>query len=433
MVGLPIPLPDLPALHRADPAAYPYLLQTVTGGGWDILFAYPDPPSLLDADAAQIGDCLDLPAATVAAPPDLSHLPFRGGWFVYFGYELGSLWERSVVRPAGGRLPLALVARAPAAILVDRSRSCAWIVAEDQARLQAIQRDLARRITPLPADFSVTAVQEEDSERYLHGVQRILDYIRAGDVFQVNLSRAWQAQFRSGDSGALYQRLCAVNPAPFAASVRLPGGAHIVSSSPERLVQVRNGRIETRPIAGTCRRDPDPQQDAQLRAALAASAKERAEHIMLVDLERNDLGRLARPGSVHVPALLQVESYAFVHHLESVVAGQLAGEKSLHDIGRALFPGGTITGCPKVRTMQIIAELEATPRQCYTGSAGYINCDGDLDLNILIRTFLCEGDQLQFRTGAGIVADSQPQRELHETREKAAGLLRAISPKVSHA
>lgn len=428
MVGLPIPLPDLLTLHRAAPAAYPYLLQTTTGSGWDILFAYPETPTILDADAAQFADCLALPPSPGDVPPDIAHLPFRGGWFVYFGYELGTLWEPSVVRPSGGRLPLAVVARAPAAILVDRSRQCAWIVAEDSARLHTIQHDLARLTTPLPADFSVTAAQEEDPERYLHGVQRILDYIRAGDVFQVNLSRAWQAQLRSGDAGALYQRLCAVNPAPFAASVRLPGGAHIVSSSPERLVQVRSGRIETRPIAGTCRRDPDPQQDARLRAALAASAKERAEHIMLVDLERNDLGRLARPGSVHVPALLQVESYAFVHHLESVVAGELAGRKSLHDIGRALFPGGTITGCPKVRTMQIIAELEGTPRQCYTGSVGYLNRDGDLDLNILIRTFLCDGDQLQFRTGAGIVADSQPQRELHETREKAAGLLRAISP-----
>ena len=216
------------------------------------------------------------------------------------------------------------------------------------------------------------------------------------------------------------------NPAPFSALVQMDEWA-IVSSSPERLVRLgRDGLLETRPIAGTHPRSEDPDEDARQRSRLQMHPKERAEHIMLVDLERNDLGRVCETGSVHVPALLEIASYRHVHHIESTVSGKLRRDCTVFDALRAVFPGGTITGCPKVRTMQIIHALEQTPRRSYTGSVGYINCDGSFDFNILIRSFLLRGNQLSFRAGAGIVADSIAQRELEETRSKAQGLLRAL-------
>jgi anthranilate synthase component 1 len=216
------------------------------------------------------------------------------------------------------------------------------------------------------------------------------------------------------------------NPAPFSALLQMQDWA-IVSSSPERLVHLdRNGRLQTRPIAGTHPRSEDAVEDAVLRVRLQAHPKERAEHVMLVDLERNDLGRVCEPGSVKVAALMEIASYRHVHHIESTVCGQLRPDVSAFDTLRAVFPGGTITGCPKVRTMQIIHELEKTPRRSYTGSVGYINHDGSLDFNILIRSFLLRDRQLSFRAGAGIVADSVAQRELEETRSKARGLLRAL-------
>jgi anthranilate synthase component 1 len=217
------------------------------------------------------------------------------------------------------------------------------------------------------------------------------------------------------------------NPSPFSALIDM-GDWKIVSSSPERLACIdQTGRILTRPIAGTRPRSRSGEQDEALRAALLASAKERAEHVMLVDLERNDLGRVCVPGTVRVDALMELTSYAHVHHIESTVTGRLRNDTSVWDVVRAVFPGGTITGCPKVRTMEIIRELEAVPRRAYTGSLGYINTDGTMDLNILIRSFLLKGARLDFRAGAGIVADSVPERELEETRAKAMGLLNALN------
>jgi anthranilate synthase component 1 len=205
----------------------------------------------------------------------------------------------------------------------------------------------------------------------------------------------------------------------------LPGGA-IVSSSPERLVRVRERTVETRPIAGTRPRHAEASEDRALSSELMAHPKERAEHIMLIDLERNDLGRICRPGTVRVDELMALESYAHVHHIVSNVRGELRGEVTPGQVIRAVFPGGTITGCPKVRCMQIIAELEGAGRGPYTGSMGYLNHDGSLDLNILIRTIVCDESGVWLRAGAGIVADSDPQRELEETRAKARGLLLAL-------
>ncbi|MGB0514540.1 MAG: chorismate-binding protein, partial [Wenzhouxiangellaceae bacterium] len=266
----------------------------------------------------------------------------------------------------------------------------------------------------------------DDGARFERGVRRIREYILSGDVFQVNLSRGWRGMAKSTlDPVAIYRRLAERNPAPFAGLARMPRGT-LLSSSPERLVRVEDRRVEVRPIAGTRPRGDSALQDRALSSELLAHPKERAEHIMLIDLERNDLGRICLPGSIEVNELMIVESYAHVHHIVSNVRGRMPEGPGAVDVIRAVFPGGTITGCPKVRCMEIIAELERTGRGFYTGSMGYLGLDGRMDLNILIRSMSVSGRTLRFRTGAGIVADSEPAAELAETEAKARGLLRAL-------
>lgn len=433
-------IPDLLALHRRNPRRYPFLLQTLGGyPGWDILFAFPQlqlphassPSSGNSAPFLSQLDCLwKEHAALAVSDPAAAHLPFRGGWFVYLGYELLHELETSVARKSDGDdFPLAWLARIPAALLVDRSKQQAWAVAEDghAGCMETMLADLAEMGGASSVSIVVKDLAEEEPQQFLDGVARIKRYIREGDVFQVNLARRWQGRLTQGNAADLYAVLCERNPAPFAGLADF--GAHqIVSSSPERLARVTDDEIETRPIAGTHPRAATPEEDASLRQALISSAKERAEHIMLVDLERNDLGRICRPGSVRVDELMAVRSYAHVHHIESNVRGRLLPGTTPGQTLRALFPGGTITGCPKVRTMQIISELESSPRLAYTGSMGYLNHDGSMDLNILIRSFMLAGGELSFKAGAGIVADSEPQRELAETRAKAKGLLSALRP-----
>src|SRR6185503_6378246 len=265
-------------------------------------------------------------------------------------------------------------------------------------------------------------LSENDPGRYLDQVTRARDYIYDGDIFQAHLSRRCSAMLAPGATPTgLYARLRRANPAPFA-GLALYGDSAIISSSPERLVSVTGRRVDTRPIAGTRPRGADPARDAALIRELIENPKERAEHVMLLDMERNDLGRLAEPGSVKVDELMVVESYTHVHHIVSNVCAQLRPGTTPAEVIRAVFPGGTITGCPKVRCMQIIAELEQASREAYTGAMGWLNLDGDMDLNILIRTLVQKGRRLEFRAGAGIVADSVPERELEETRAKARGL-----------
>jgi 4-amino-4-deoxychorismate synthase (2-amino-4-deoxychorismate-forming) component I len=306
-----------------------------------------------------------------------------------------------------------------------------WIVAEEGAAalIPRIAADL-RRVAALPdarAGLIESAVTEDDPRRYLHAVERALEYIGAGDIYQANLSRGWQATLRQGmQPHQVYRRLRETNPGPFSGLALLDGIA-VVSSSPERLVSVRDGLVTTRPIAGTRPRGVDPQADLALARELHAHPKERAEHVMLIDLERNDLGRVCEAGSVQVDEFMTIESYAHVHHIVSNVRGCLRAEVTPGNVLAAVFPGGTITGCPKVRCMEIIAELECAARGAYTGSLGYLNRDGSMDMNILIRSLQLDGRALTLRAGAGIVADSIPERELDETRAKARGVLRALS------
>jgi len=425
--------PDLLALKHCWPERYPALFSTGGGAGWDILFAFPQTAQVLAAGASvQEADSFfsSLPQPSIATHPGTA-LPFRGGWLMALSYELGGLFESTAgASPDAAGFPLAWALRIPAAILIDHQRQQTWLMAEagQEALLDRMKADLLA-CPALPENRTLEyRLTEDKPDVFLEGIARIKSYIREGDVFQVNLSRGWQADFAQPVAPAgLYSRLRSRNPAPFSAVVEM-GGWAIVSSSPERLIKLEpGGKVLTRPIAGTHPRGATREEDDALKARLAAHPKERAEHIMLVDLERNDLGRVCEPGSVRVEALMELASYAHVHHLESTVSGQLKPGVSLHALMKSVFPGGTITGCPKVRTMQIIRELEKTPRRTYTGSLGYVNLDGTLDMNILIRSFLLKDRQAWFRTGSGIVADSDPERELAETRAKAKGLLNALS------
>ncbi len=439
------PTIDLLALHRLAPARYPLLLESSAQGSaqgrWDLLLVATGERLQLDRDGTTrdernqevAGDflaVLDAAWRLQRVSRDEPRWPFRGGWALMLGYELAAQVEPVLRLPsAPGDLPVAIALRCPAAVLRDHATGeCVMVAETSQADLlDAIAADVqkATSLRPLPAWQPPAAIEEDEPQRYTHGVQRVLEYLAAGDVFQVNLSRRWRARFdRSLDPAALFQRLRENNPVPFAGVFAQPDWA-VVSSSPERLASVRGDLVETRPIAGTRARFAGD-DDAERVRELVGHPKERAEHVMLIDLERNDLGRVCTPGSVEVDELMTVESYAHVHHIVSNVRGRLRSDATPGAVIRAVFPGGTITGCPKVRCMQIIAELEGAGRSAYTGAFGWLNRDGDLDLNILIRSAEVEADTLRFRTGAGIVIDSDPQRELDETRAKARGMLRAL-------
>jgi anthranilate synthase component 1 len=447
---------DLTQLCHARPGDYPYaLMSTVsvndTNSRYNIFFAYPQQTLTLDHNNSLLNntgmalekttgflDGLDYWWKSLRTPPQDSKnndLPFTGGWFVYLSYELAGEIEPCLQLPALQKnLPVALAVRCPAAIIYDRQENRTIAVAEtDYAYiLDKIEDDckaLAHSAYPCNSDTSIYAgsVTEAETESYLEQVARIKKYIYDGDIFQANLSRPWQVKIESSIPDVeIFKHLSKSNPGSFAAIIKM-GKAVVISSSPERLVRSKNNLVETRPIAGTRPRSSEDQTDAALAKELLAHPKEQAEHIMLIDLERNDLGRICKPGSMKVTELMTLESYQHVHHIVSNVQGELQDDVSPADIIRAVFPGGTITGCPKVRCMEILAEMEKEARGAYTGSAGYINRDGSLDLNILIRTMVREGSSITLRAGGGIVADSDPQRELEETRAKAKGLLRVFS------
>ena len=432
---------DLLALHRVNPQRYPYLLQSVAHGAsvarFDILFAFPGDTLRLDT-ADKLSESDDFLAqldkrwqteSSVSKKTSSDFLPFTGGWFLFLAYELAGQVEPSLNLPAANdALPVACATRIPAAVIVDHQQQQTYFVAEQghENLLAAFSADLDQLQHSPPAPTVSVTLTEEEPSCYLQGVERIKQYIVDGDVFQVNLSRAWQGECAGSVTPAdIYQNLCAKNPAPFA-GLAVMGKAAVISSSPERLVQVAGDRVETRPIAGTRPRAAREEDDDALQDELLKHPKERAEHIMLIDLERNDLGRVCVPGSVNVNELMVLESYAHVHHIVSNVRGRLRPDVTPGQVIRAVFPGGTITGCPKVRCMEIIAELEGEGRGAYTGAMGYLNLDGSLDLNILIRTITLSGRQVRLRAGAGIVADSVPEKELEETRAKARGMLLAL-------
>ena len=445
---------DLAALRRVAPARYPLLAVSSAAAldasarkhaRWDMLLVTHGEGFLRDAQ----GQLRDLSGNALAGGffdhleqvwqahrlPNRQHdgteaMPFRGGWALHLAYEMAEEVEPILHLPrAAGGLPMAAALRCPVALLHDHASGEVLLIAEAgaQALRDAVLADIAAiaALPRLPEWQPPSSISEDEPERFTGGVRSVLDYLAAGDVFQVNLSRGWQARFDAPlDPAMLHRQLTVANPAPFAGVFAHDDWA-VVSASPERLVSVRGDIAETRPIAGTRPRVMGD-DDADRIRELIGHPKERAEHVMLVDLERNDLGRVCVGGSVEVDELMTVESYAHVHHIVSNVRGMLRADATPVDVIRATFPGGTITGAPKVRCMEIIAELEGIGRGAYTGAMGWLNRDGDLDLNILIRSAEVEGDTLRFRTGAGIVIDSDPDKELAETRAKARGMLRAL-------
>ncbi|MBM3497238.1 MAG: aminodeoxychorismate synthase, component I [Armatimonadetes bacterium] len=296
-----------------------------------------------------------------------------------------------------------------------------------EERADALAARLTTRTPSLPepdAPLGAGVVGNFERDEYIASVARAIEYIHAGDIFQVNLSQRFSADLLV-HPWQLYRRARAGNPAPFAAYLGFPDGI-VACHSPERFLRIEDRHVTTRPIKGTRPRGATPQDDARLAEELLSSEKDRAELVMIVDLERNDLGRVCSYGSVRVPELLTLESYATVHHLVSTVVGTLHEGRSAADLLRATFPGGSITGAPKVRAMEIIDELEPTQRAVYTGAVGWLGFDGDLDLNIVIRTFLIREGRVHWQVGGGIVADSDPAAEYEETLAKGFALKRAL-------
>ena len=388
-----------------------------------------------------VGQILDCLRGLLATPnrekSDLpAHLPFTGGWLGWLGYELA--WEIEKLpdrQPDPLPFPVAYWYEPETFAILDHWEQILYLSANTTAGLD----DLVLKLASDPIDNNSLKIQTSlnssiepptglhfstSEAQYQQAIIQAQKYIQAGDIFQTNLSLRFSSQTNL-DSWQIYQRLQKINPSPFASYWQTPWGS-MMSCSPERLVQLQQQQATTRPIAGTRKRGQNLDRDCQLATELLTNPKEIAEHIMLVDLERNDLGRVCRWGSVKVDELLSIERYSHVMHLVSNVTGELDPQFDSIDLIRAMFPGGTITGCPKVRCMEIIAELEPFPRNLFYGSCGYLDRRGHLDLNILIRTLLYHEGTVWGQVGAGIVADSHPQQEWRESLQKAAAQIAAL-------
>ena len=383
-------------------------------------------------------------------------VPFLGGAVGYFSYDLCQFIERLPSTAIDDlKLPESYFAFYDTVVAFDHLEMKAYLIAtgfpetEERQRLRRARMRLEEmkawlyaaslsKEVSLPqseklgeGDFQT--IQENERvllksnftpEEYIKAVDRVRKYIAAGDVFQVNLSQRFEADLKIPPY-ELYKRLRMVNPAPFACYLNFQG-VTIVSASPERFLKVEGDLVETRPIKGTRPRGKDPVEDGRLAQELTHSTKDRAENVMIVDLERNDLGRVCRYGTVNVTELAILETFPTVFHLTSTVVGRLRRGKNNIDLLKATFPGGSITGAPKVRAMEIIDEMEPTKRSVYTGSIGYLSFNEDMDINIVIRTFLTKEGKAYFNVGGGIIYDSDSETEYMETLDKAKALIRAL-------
>jgi para-aminobenzoate synthetase component 1 len=424
----------------------------VPGGDW----------TLVEGDALSVARAL-LPAEPTDPVPGLP--PFQGGIAGYIGYDWGAVLER-LPRPRYDDLaiPDVVLGLYDWVIAWDHRIDTAWLISTGlpevgdhrnrraRERMELVREWLGGRresgkagkrvSTPGPSSTasapSHPVIGIEGAEKiglrstfthrgYLDVVSRVREYIVAGDIFQANLSQRFQSHW-SAPRFDLYRKLRQQNPAPFAAYLGF-GELAVLSASPERFLRLDEDRrrIETRPIKGTRPRGLGPMHDAALGRALAESAKDRAENVMIVDLLRNDLSRVCRPGTVRVPELFALEHHPTVHHLVSTVVGEIEPGSGAVELIRAAFPGGSITGAPKLRAMEIIAELEPTQRGVYCGSIGYVSATGAMDTSIVIRTYLALGGQVYFQAGGGIVADSDPELEYRETLDKARGLIQTLT------
>jgi para-aminobenzoate synthetase component I len=420
----------------------------------------------VSGDALSVARSL-LPAEPADAIPGLP--PFQGGIAGYIGYDWGAVLER-LPRPRFDdlRIPDVVLCLYDWVIAWDHRNKLAWLVSTGlpevgqsrerraRARIDLVRARLRGDEGSRPAEqflrgsgpallrdsdrpwihapiYPATAIEGADRiglrstftrQGYLDAVARVREYILAGDIFQANLSQRFQSHWRSTPYD-LYRRLRRRNPAPFAAYLGFNDVA-VLSASPERFLRLDGQQIETRPIKGTRPRGLGPMHDAALGRALAESRKDRAENVMIVDLLRNDLSRVCRPGTVRVPELFALEHHPTVHHLVSTVVGEIEPGAGAVELIRAAFPGGSITGAPKIRAMEIIAELEPTQRGVYCGSIGYLSATGAMDTSIVIRTYVLLNGQVYFQAGGGIVADSDPELEYRETLDKARGLIETL-------
>ncbi len=440
------------AAFAAAPGAI-FLDSALEGGGLGrYSFIAADPFRILksrdgfveDDGAAFTGDpfaVLKKRLARYATEHDPRLPPFQTGAAGYFAYDLGRHLERLPSHRIDDQpLPDLLIGFYDWTIAFDHAENRAFLMAsghpapserERKARAAARLAEVRSRLkhgSPLPEQRVVARPQPDiDRAAYEAMVRRTIDYILAGDIYQANITQRFSAELGPDDNPfALYCALRQRNPAPFAAFLR-HGDVAIVSASPERFLKLSEGHVETRPIKGTRPRGVTSMEDEALKRELEASEKDRAENLMIVDLLRNDLSRVCRDKTVQVPVLFGLESYATVHHLVSVVTGELVPGKSAIDLLRASFPGGSITGAPKIRAMEIIAELEPTRRGPYCGSIGYIGFDGWMDTSIIIRTICIRGRQLTFQVGGGIVADSDPAGEYEESMTKAKAMIEVLS------
>ncbi len=433
---------DLLNLVQMNPDKYPYFLESSSRGNllnrYSIIFYKPEVLLIKNSEHIEFLEDFDKLWDKNKVEQDEmiyegNRIPFYGGWFVYLGYEIVKEIEKKIVTPKSPYLlPDAFAARANTSIIYDHVKRILILTSDKDffsEDFDDILSDLDKaKFTQesFKSKGSVKIFSKGTSTEHQTQVKSCIDYIYQGEIFQANLSRLWR--FKVDDELTdidIYRQLREKNPAPFSGIVKYEKSS-IISSSPERLISISGDHLQTRPIAGTRPRGASGIVDIELTKELINSDKEKAEHLMLVDLERNDISKVCEPGSVRVDEMMSIETYAHVHHIVSNISGKKRKNINPGEIIKSVFPGGTITGCPKVRCMEILAELEKEGRGPYTGSFGYVTHSGNMDINILIRTILKESNDLFFRAGGGIVADSIPQNETLETEAKANGMLKAV-------
>ena len=433
---------DLLNLVQMNPDKYPYFLESSSRGNllnrYSIIFYKPEVLLIKNSEHIEFLEGFDKLWDKNKVEQDEmiyegNRIPFYGGWFVYLGYEIVKEIEKKIVTPKSPYLlPDAFAARANTSIIYDHVKRILILTSDKDffsEDFDDILSDLDKaKFTQesFKSKGSVKIFSKGTSTEHQTQVKSCIDYIYQGEIFQANLSRLWR--FKVDDELTdidIYRQLREKNPAPFSGIVKYEKSS-IISSSPERLISISGDHLQTRPIAGTRPRGASGIVDIELTKELINSDKEKAEHLMLVDLERNDISKVCEPGSVKVDEMMSIETYAHVHHIVSNISGKKRKNINPGEIIKSVFPGGTITGCPKVRCMEILAELEKEGRGPYTGSFGYVTHSGNMDINILIRTILKESNDLFFRAGGGIVADSIPQNETLETEAKANGMLKAV-------
>jgi len=415
-----------------------FLLESVEGGErlarYSFIGFQPKPLELGDGNPLE---ALSLVAAEETAP--VKGIPrFHGGAVGYLSYEVARHFERlPVARGAPPPMPESAFLRAEDLAVFDHVTRRLQLLtiyrpdredyAEAVARIDAMEKCLAGDSVAETSHGADGAKWEPNVTRgQFHAmVDAAREYIMGGDAFQIVPSQRFQKPLAASPFD-VYRCLRAINPSPYMYFLAIGGDRHVVGTSPEKLVQVEGRRVETRPLAGTRRRGADLAEDRRLEKELLSDLKERAEHIMLVDLGRNDVGRVARPGTVAVDRLMEVERYSHVMHISSTVSGQLREGKTSLDALRAAFPAGTVSGAPKIRAMEVIAELEPDQRGVYAGSLGYVSFGGNLDMAITLRTVVATEGMAHVQAGCGVVADSKPEREYEETLEKAGAMFKAI-------